>query len=201
MLETLLAAISGLVLTIIETLGYPGVFLLMLVGNANIPIPSEIIMTFSGFLVGMGNFQFWLVVLAGTLGDIAGSLISYLVARRMSHKFQASNDFKRAENWYKRFGAASLFLGKLVPLIRGFIAFPAGIFKVKLWKFLLLIASGALLWSILLTYIGFILGGNWTTIEPYFRKFDFAIIAILALGFIWWLRHRFSRAHKTGHQL
>src|SRR3989344_4015616 len=104
MLETLLAAISGLVLTIIDTLGYPGVFLLMLVGNANIPIPSEIIMTFSGFLVGTGDFQFWLVVLAGTLGDVAGSLISYLMAQRMSHKIRTGDDFKRAENWYKRFG-------------------------------------------------------------------------------------------------
>jgi membrane protein DedA with SNARE-associated domain len=201
MLETLLAAISGLVLTIIETLVYPGVFLLMLLGNANIPIPSEIIMTFSGFLVGVGKFEFWLVVLVGTLGDVTGSLISYLVARRVSHKFQAGDDFKRAENWYKRFGTASLFLGKLVPLIRGFIAFPAGIFKVKLWKFLLLVTSGALLWSIFLTYIGFILGGNWTTIEPYFRKFDFVIIAILVLGLIWWLRHRANHTHKTGREL
>ena len=201
MIYEVFAWVGNFTVSIISALSYPGVVILMALESACIPVPSEIIMPFSGYLVAMGKFSLWLVVLAGTLGDIIGSLISYLVARRMSHKLQASNDFKRAENWYKRFGAASLFLGKLVPLIRGFIAFPAGIFKVKLWKFLLLIASGALLWSILLTYIGFILGGNWTTIEPYFRKFDFVIIAILALGLIWWLRHRFSRPHKTRHQL
>lgn len=193
MLETLLAGISGFILGTIQTLGYPGLFFLMLLGNANIPIPSEIIMTFSGFLVGAGNFQFWLVVLVGTLGDLTGSLISYLTAERVSHKLRISADFKRAENWYKRFGMASLFLGKLVPFIRAFIAFPAGIFKVKLWKFLLLITSGALIWSIALTYIGFVLGGNWTTIEPYFRKFDFVVVAVLVLGFIWWAKHRIKK--------
>ncbi len=196
MLEAILAVISGFVLNTIETLGYPGVFFLMLLGNANIPIPSEVIMTFSGFLAGVGRFQFWLVVLAGTVGDITGSLITYFIAHRISRQLKTSKDFERAENWYKRFGTASLFLGKLVPFIRAFVAFPAGIFKVKLWKFLLLISSGALIWSILLTYIGFTLGGNWTKIEPYFRKFDFLILFFLVVGLIWWLRHRFGKSHK-----
>ncbi len=189
MLETILSVISSFVLNTIETLGYPGVFLLMLLGNANIPIPSEITMTFSGFLVGVGKFKFWLVVLMGTLGDIIGSLISYFTADRISHRLRASDDFKRAENWYKRFGAASLFFGKLVLFIRAFSAFPAGIFKVKLWKFLVLTGSGALIWSIFLTYIGFVLGGNWATIETYFRKFNFVIVGLLIIVFVWWLRH------------
>ncbi|MEX2033499.1 MAG: DedA family protein [Candidatus Colwellbacteria bacterium] len=193
MLETILAVISSFVLNTIETLGYPGVFLLMLLGNANIPIPSEIIMTFSGFLVGIGKFKFWLVVLVGTLGDIIGSLISYFAAHRISRRLRTSEDFKRAENWYKRFGMASLFLGKLVPFIRAFISLPAGIFKIKLWKFLVLVGSGALIWSIFLTYIGFVLGENWVTIAPYFRKFDFVIGIILIVGLIWWLRHHLSK--------
>ncbi len=191
MLELILASISGFVLNIIETLGYPGVFLLMLLGNANIPIPSEIIMTSSGALVGLGKFKFWLVVLVGTLGDITGSLTSYFIAERFSRRLKASEDFKRAESWYKRFGAASLIFGKMIPFIRAFIAFPAGIFKVKLWKFLLFVSIGALSWSLMLTYIGFFLGGNWPAIEPYFRKFDFVVAAILVIGLIWWIRHRF----------
>lgn len=193
MLEATLGLISSFILSTIEALGYPGVFLLMLLGNANIPIPSEIIMTFSGFLVGVGKFQFWSVVFVGALGDIIGSLISYFAADRISYKLQKSEDFKRAENWYKRFGMISLFLGKLIPLIRAFIAFPAGVFKVKLWQFLLLVGSGALLWSTLLTYIGFVLGGNWATIEPYFRKFDFVIATLIIFGLIWWLRHRIRK--------
>ncbi len=196
MLEAILAVVFGFVLNTIDTLGYPGVFLLMLLGNANIPIPSEVIMTFSGFLVAVGKFQFWPVVLLGTLGDIAGSLITYFIAHRLSRRLKTSKDLTRAENWYKRFGMASLFLGKLVPFIRAFIAFPAGVFKVKLWKFLLLVSSGALIWSILLTYIGFVLGGNWVKIEPYFRKFDFLILTFLVVGLIWWLRHRFGKSHK-----
>ncbi len=193
MLETLLAVISGFILEVIRTLGYPGIFFLMVLGNANIPIPSEIIMTFSGFLVGAGNLQFWLVVLVGTLGDITGSLISYFAAERLSRRLRTSDDLKRARNWYKRFGTASLFVGKLIPFIRAFITLPAGIFKVKLWKFLLLVASGALVWSFFLTYLGFVLGGNWTTIEPYFRKFDLIIAVILVLGFIWWVKHKIKK--------
>lgn len=195
MLETILAVISDFVLNIIEAVGYPGVFFLMLVGNANIPIPSEIIMTFSGFLVGIGKFQFWLVVLVGTLGDIIGSLISYFMAHRISRHLKANKDFERAENWYKRFGMISLFLGKLVPFIRAFISLPAGIFKVKLWKFLVLVGSGAFIWSVFLTYTGFVLGENWATIAPYFRKLDFVIALILIVGLIWWLRHHWSKAH------
>lgn len=190
MLETVLSAISGFILDVIQTLGYPGVFLLMALGAANIPIPSEITMTFSGFLVGINKFQFWTVVLVGTIGDIAGSLSSYFLAHQVSERLKVNHDFQRAENWYRRFGEASLFLGKLVPFIRTFIAFPAGIFKVKLWKFLLLIASGALIWSVALTYIGFVLGANWTTIEPYFRKFDVVIAIALIIAFAWWLRHK-----------
>lgn len=189
MLEAILSAISTFVLNTIEALGYPGVFFLMLLGNANIPIPSEITMTFSGFLVGVGKLKFWIVVLVGTMGDITGSLISYFMADRISHRLRASNDFKRAENWYKRFGAASLFFGKLVPLVRAFSAFPAGIFKINLWKFLILTGSGALTWSILLTYTGFVLGGNWATIEPYFRQFNFLIVGLLVIAFVWWFRH------------
>ncbi len=198
MLDSILAGTSGFFLTTIEALGYPGIFLLMLLGNANIPIPSEIIMTFSGFLAGAGKLHFWLVVLVGALGDVAGSLISYLLALRLDHRMKTSKDYERAENWYRRFGAVSLFVGKLIPVIRAFIAFPAGIFRVGLGKFLFLVAAGALIWSFTLTYIGFVLGGNWDKIEPYFRKFDFIIaIAIIIVG-IWYLKHRFSKSsHET----
>lgn len=193
MLETILTVISSFVLNTIETLGYPGVFILMVLTGANIPLPSEIVMTFSGFLVGIHKFQFWTVVLVGALGDIVGSLISYFLAHRVSRRMRGNHELKRAEDWYKRFGAASLFFGKLVPFVRTFIAFPAGIFKVKLWKFLLLISAGALTWSLILVYIGFVLGGNWDTIEPYFQKFNFVIAGILLIGLIWWLRHRLRK--------
>lgn len=192
MLEAILTAISVFVLKTIEALGYPGVFLLMLVGNANIPIPSEITMTFSGFLVSLGKFKFWLVVLVGTLGDVGGSLVSYFIANRISRRLRTNHEFRRAENWYMRFGSASIFFGKLVPFIRAFIAFPAGIFKVKLWKFLLLAGAGALVWATALTYLGFILGENWANIGPYFQKFDFVIAIILIVGFVWWIRHRLA---------
>lgn len=191
MLEAILTAISGFVLTTIEALGYPGVFLLMLVGNANIPIPSEITMTFSGFLVSLGKFKFWLVVLVGTLGDITGSIISYFIADRVSYRLKNNHEFQRAESWYLRFGSASIFFGKLVPFVRAFVAFPAGIFKVKLWKFLLLAGAGAAVWATILTYLGFALGENWSEVGPYFRKLDFVIAIIVIAGLVWWLKHRF----------
>jgi len=137
------------------------------------------------------------VVLVGTLGDVAGSLISYAIADRLRYRLKDNREFKKAEDWYKRFGAASLFFGKLVPFIRAFIAFPAGIFRVKLWEFLLLISAGALVWITFLTYLGFVLGENWSEVAPYFRKFDYIIAAILIIGFVWWIKHRFGAKHGS----
>ncbi len=200
MLEALLAAIFNLILNIISTLGYLGVFLLMIPGGANIPIPSEIILPFAGFLTASGELQFWSVVLIGVLGDLTGALISYSIAKRIDSGISKKRNFKTAERFFQKFGEAAIFLGRILPVIRTFIAFPAGLFKVRLWRFIVLSLAGSLIWVTFLVYAGFILGDNWTVIEPYFKKFNYLIVVLLIIGFIWWLRRHTSKDYRTKHE-
>jgi len=196
MIEAILTIISAGIAATIERLGYSGLFLLTLLGSANIPLPSEIALPFSGFLAATGKFNFWLVVLAATAGDLAGSLISYFLAHRLEASLQQKRNFKTAEKFFQKFGEISVFLGRLIPVIRAFISFPAGLFKVKLKKFIPLTVAGSFIWMSVLTYIGFVLGNNWSQIEPYFRKFNFLIALLLIGGVIWWARHHFGHNKK-----
>jgi len=193
MLDNLLEIISVFVLDTIEALGITGVFVLSALESANIPIPSEIIMPFAGFLAAIGRFNFWTVVFAGTFGNLAGSLVSYFAASKLDKRLRKNRDFIVAQKWFERFGVWSVFFGRMLPVVRTFISFPAGMFKVNIWKFSYLTFLGSFLWSWLLTYIGFFLGERWDIIGPYFRQFDFVILGILILAFGWWAWHHFSR--------
>src|SRR3989338_216850 len=135
----LLEILSEFVLSVIKDWGYGGIFALMALESANIPIPSEVIMTFSGFLVSEKVFSFWSVVMWGTLGNLAGSLISYGIAYKWREEaikiltktvIISRKDFESAERWFKRFGTHSAFIGRFIPVIRTFISFPAGMFRV-----------------------------------------------------------------------
>ncbi len=193
MLSNLLEVLSTYVLNAIEVWGIVGVFVLMLLTSVNIPIPSEIVLPFSGFLAATGVFKYWVVVFVGTIGELIGSLISYHIGTKLDGKLRTKREFENAERWYKKFGAWSVFLGKLTPIIRTFISFPAGLFRLNIWKFSGLVALGSFIWCAMLTRIGFTLGENWATIGPYFREFDFVIIGLLALGFIFWIWHHFKK--------
>ncbi len=175
----------------------------MALESANVPVPSEIIMPFSGFLVTQDSVNFWLVVFWGALGNLFGSLVSYGVASMYGKQavrftsrflFVHEKDFDIAEKWFEKYGLWSVFFSRLLPVVRTFISFPAGIFKVDILKFSFLTFAGSFLWSTLLTYIGYALGENWDILGPYFRKFDYLILAgglaILIWWFGWHARHR-----------
>ena len=157
MLNNLLEIISTFVLNTIEAWGITGVFVLSALESANIPIPSEVIIPFAGFLAAIGRFNFWAVVLAGAFGNLAGSLVSYYAAARLDKHLRKNRDFIIAEKWFKKFGIWSVFFGRMLPIVRTFISFPAGMFKVNIWKFSYLTFLGSFLWSWLLAYIGFFL--------------------------------------------
>ena len=193
MLVNLLETISGFALETIDSLGMVGIFILMILTSANIPIPSEIIMPFSGFLAATGAFNYWTVVFVGTAGELLGSLISYHVGARLDGKLRHRKEFQSAERWYKKFGAWSVFLGKLTPVIRTFISFPAGLFKLNIWKFSALTVLGSFIWCAILAKIGFVLGENWEIIQPYFREFDYIIVGFLGLGFVFFIWHHFKK--------
>jgi len=197
LVSELIAIISKFVLETIGAWGSFGVFILMALESANIPVPSEIIMPFSGFLVSRGEFNFWGIVTVGAFGNLVGSWVSYYIALHMGERVDKKWELAVAQRWFDKFGVWSIFIGRLLPIIRTFISFPAGMFKVNIWKFSLLTFAGSFIWSWLLTYIGFILGENWDIIGPYFRKFDFVIAGAVIVVVVWWLWSHFRRRQTS----
>ena len=203
MISLFLQTISSFILQIIETTGYLGIFFLMFLQSLNIPIPSEIIMPFSGFLVQQGIFYFWLVVLAGTFGNLAGALISYYLASSLvkngwREKYKilkiliSDHNIRLAEKWFQKYGSFSIFLGRMTPIISTFISFPAGLAKMKISTFSVLTFSGSFIWSTFLTYLGFVFAENWQVLQVYFRKFDYLILALILIVAGWWIWRHFN---------
>ncbi len=205
MIALILGGVSNFILSVIQRTGYLGIFLLMLLQSVNVPVPSEIIMPFSGFLVHQGVFNFWLVVSVGALGNLIGALLSYRLASllvknglrerwRILKFLLSERNLELAQRWFNKYGNASIFFGRLVPVISTFISFPAGLGKMKILNFSILTFAGSLIWSTFLTWLGFILGKNWGILGIYFHKFDYLVLgAILAL-IIWWLWRHFKRS-------
>jgi membrane protein DedA with SNARE-associated domain len=209
MIYSILAAVGTFIVHIISVLGYFGVFALMTLESACIPIPSEIIMPFSGYLVFAGKFSFWLVVIAGVLGDLAGASIAYVVGYRggrpLIEKYGkyillSKHDLDIAENWFKKYGSISVFFSRIVPVLRTFISLPAGIARMPIRKFCFYTFVGSLPWAIALTYIGVILGENWKSIEVYFRKFDWVIIVLAILLIVYWVYRKLTFGPGSGQK-
>lgn len=193
MITDILEVISLFVLGVIETWGYWGVFFLMALESANIPIPSEIIMPFSGFLVSTGVFNFWIVVTLGALGNLAGSLASYYAAGYFKGWVENNRHFDQAKAWIAKYGVAAAFWSRMMPIVRTFISFPAGLFKVPIWKFSIFTFIGSFIWSFLLILPGIYFGENWVVIEPIFRKFDLVIAILLVVGVVWGIKSHFGK--------
>ena len=193
MIADILEVISLFVLGVIETWGYWGVFFLMALESANVPIPSEIIMPFSGFLVSTGVFDFWTVVFLGALGNLTGSLASYYIADYFKGWVENNHHFDQAKKWVSKYGVAAAFWSRMMPIVRTFISFLAGLFKVPIWKFSFFTFMGSFIWSALLVYPGVYWGENWGIIEPIFRKFDLAIAVLLVLSIAWGLKNHFVK--------
>lgn len=195
-MHDILSAIGGMIMNTISGLGYPGVILLMAVESANIPLPSEVIMPFAGFLVYKGELSLIWVAVAGGLGCTLGSAMSWwigmvggrpLVERYGRYLLLDKDELDRGEKWFIKYGHSIAFFSRLLPVVRTFISFPAGISRVPIGKFLLYTFLGSVIWSYLLALVGYKMGENWENIEVYWRKFDYLIVgAILAL-FVWWI--------------
>ena len=203
MIGHLLGAIAALIIAAISTLGYVGVVLLMAVESACIPLPSEIIMPFAGYLAYRGDLRLWAVALAGAIGCVLGSLLAYYVGakggRPLAERYGrylliAPQDLELADRWFARHGDITILIARLLPVVRTFIAFPAGVASMPLLKFVLYTFVGSLVWCWALAWVGLRLGEQWDTLGVYFHRFDALVgLAILA-GAAWWiwrhLRHR-----------
>lgn len=203
MASNILSVIASWIVGVISALGYGGVILLMAIESANIPLPSEIIMPFSGFLVARGELNLWLVGLAGAIGCVLGSVFSYwlgavggrpLVQKYGKYILISHHDLDLADNWFKKRGELTVFVGRLLPVVRTFISFPAGIARMNFGRFVLYSFLGSLPWCLLLAYVGQKMGENWENIRGYFHKFDYLILVLIVLFIIWWVwRHLKNR--------
>ena len=198
-------AIANFVTSIISHLGYPGVFLLMALESACIPIPSEIIMPFSGFLVTTGQFNFWAIVIVGSLGNLAGSFlacwIGYTGGRSLVEKYGryillSQRDLESSDRFFRKYGQSTVFFSRLLPIIRTFISLPAGISKMDFKKFSLYTFLGVIPFTAVLTYAGVKLKENWTALQPYFHKFDLIIAIVIVLVVIWFVFRHLKRTNN-----
>lgn len=195
--------LSHLIIQLIQTTGYVGIFILMTLESALLPIPSEVTMPFAGFLAHSGQLAFWGIVLVGTLGNLVGSLIAYaigffleetlivgLIEKYGKFVLITKHEYNRAVHWYQKYGAGITFFSRLLPAVRTFISLPAGLAEMNIWKFSLFTLLGSFIWSTFLTWIGFYLGTKWNSLEPYFRKFQIVIVVLLVLSILWYVNHK-----------
>ncbi|HEY7478170.1 MAG TPA: DedA family protein, partial [Actinomycetota bacterium] len=183
----------------------------MVLESACIPIPSEVTMLFGGalvtapFLAPEQQLDFWLVVMAGTLGNLVGSWIAYavgyaggrpLIDRWGRYLLIRPHEVDRAHDWFERHGPAAVFFGRLLPVIRTFISLPAGVVRMGVWRFTVYTFLGCLPWCLVLTWLGMQVGEEWESVERIFRPFAWGIAAavVLAIGVFVWRRIRTIRA-------
>lgn len=196
MIESILSILGNFVINVISQTGYLGITFLMAIESAAIPLPSEIVMPFSGYLVAEGKFNFWWVSLLGAVGNVIGSMVAYwigawggrpLVEKYGKYIFIRKHEIERADRWFQNYGQSTVFFSRLLPAVRTFISLPAGIAKMDLMKFIFYTFAGSLPWSILLTYVGYKLGGEWENVRGYFHKFDI-VIGVVIMGMVgWWI--------------
>ena len=210
MIARIIETLSALIVSTISTLGYPGLVLLMGIESACIPLPSEIIMPFSGYLVYTGRFNLWGAAVAGAIGCVVGSIVAYwagmyggrpFIERFGRYILISQHDLNLADGWFARRGEVIVFSSRLLPVIRTFIAFPAGIAKMNLTRFVIYTFVGSFPWCLGLAYVGQKLGEEWNkndTLKNLFHRFDFVIGVVGVLAALWWFwRHvRDLPAHK-----
>ena len=206
----LIASISDTVVNEVAHLvregGLPGIFVLMALSSACIPIPSEVVMLFAGFAVadpGQSASQHHLtlvgVIVVGLLGTMVGSWVAYAVGRggrlelleRHGAKLHMGPaQIQRADRWFKRYGDPAVLFGRVIPLIRAFVSLPAGVAKMPLGRFTVFSLIGATPWVVALTLAGYAAGGNWTSVRNGFEYVTYVILVLIVLGIIYALARR-----------
>ena len=200
--HAILSSVTDTILAVISAGGLPGIVLLMALESACIPIPSEVVMPFAGYLVSTGQFSLWSVALAGAVGCNIGSLVAYEVGARggrpMVEKFSrhslfGAHELKLAEAFFARWGASATFFGRLLPVVRTFLALPAGMARMNRVRFHAYTFVGSFLWCLALAWVGKALGKNWdnsAALSTAFHVADVVIVLALVAGFVWYLRYR-----------
>jgi len=203
----LIEGTTELVINGISKMGYIGIILLTALEVIVFPIPSEVILPFSGYLAYLKRFSLYGVVLAGTFGSLIGSLAIYylglfggrkILLRYGKYFMISKNDIKLAEEWFNKYGEISVLISRLAPIVRTLISFPAGVGKMNLKKFIFYTTIGSFFWCYLLAYLGYVLGPNWVLISSYFKKLDIiALVAVIMLSIYLILKLREKQKQKA----
>lgn len=205
MIANILETLAGFVIFVISWLGLSGIVLLMAIESACIPLPSEVIMPFSGYLVYKGVHTLWGVALAGAFGCVVGSVPAYylgmyggrpLIEKYGKYILMSHHDLDLADRWFARHGEATVFLARLLPVIRTFIAFPAGVARMDMGRFIAYTFAGSLPWCLGLAYVGMVLGEQWPRLRVYFHRFDVVIGLALLAGIVWYVRRHLKNRVK-----
>jgi len=199
MVAKIIGILSAFIIATISKLGYGGIVLLMAIESACIPLPSEIIMPFSGYLVSKGEMNLWWVGVAGAVGCVLGSLVAYWVGmyggRPVIEKYGkyillSRHDLDIADRWFAKYGEAIVFVSRLLPAIRTFIAFPAGVARMPFWRFTVLTLLGCIPWIFMLTFVGKQVGDNWESWRHNLGYIDYVVAAAIVAGVVWWIVRR-----------
>ena len=196
MTEKILALLFLFIKSLMVSAGYGGIILLMAIESACVPLPSELIMPFAGYLVSQGTMRLLLVATAGALGCNLGSLVAYeigcyggrpLVIRYGRWLLLGQRELDWADRFFARWGYLAVFIARLVPVIRTFIALPAGIARMPRGRFHIYTFLGSWPWCFALAWFGMKLGENWRVLGKYLHKFDAVIVVLLVGGFVWFV--------------
>ena len=207
----MLGFIDQIVIPFLESLygavGYLGVAVAMAIESAMVPLPSELVLPFAGFMVSdpaqiepltKGPWNFWIAVIAATAGNTVGSIVGYAIGAYGGRPFLQrwgkyllirEHEIELADHFFAKYGAQTAFFSRMLPVVRTFISFPAGVARMPLGKFILYSTLGAFPWSVALIFAGMQLGANWENLRHALQPFDMAIAAAVVLGvvaFLWW---------------
>lgn len=196
----MLEFLAHYIIQLIEKTSYFGIFILMALESALLPIPSEVTMPFSGFLAASGKLSFWGIVATGTIANLTGSLLAYYIGFILEETVLVNiikkygkfilvsvEDYEKANMWFTKYGNKIIFISRLLPAVRTVISLPAGVFRMDIKKFITYTVIGCFIWSTVLTFIGFKLGQNWNSLEVYFRKFQLLILALIVFALIYYI--------------
>jgi membrane protein DedA with SNARE-associated domain len=210
MSEQLIGWVVGFVMAAIGVGGYAGIAALLALNSCGIPIPSELILPFSGYLVWAGRFSLPLVAVAGAVGCNVGSAVAYwigarggrpLVSRYGKWVLMSEHDLDRMTGYFSRFGGVTILVGRMLPIVQTFVAFPAGIAKMSRVRFHIYTTLGSLVWYTCLTWVGMKLGEAWHTdprLQEWFHRFHLVVEAALLLGVAWFVWKHVRRGRQSG---
>jgi len=209
MLNFILQPLAQFIINAVESLGLFGVFLAMMLQSACIPLPSEIILPFTGFLASQNVFNFWPAVFTAVFGGLVGSSLAFWLGyfkgedfvRQLIKKYGKyllifEYELDDAQKWFRQFGQIITFISRILPVVRTFIALPAGMSGMSFWKFIVFVFAGDLLWSTILIYFGRVFGSNWSLLKVYFEKFDILLVFIGIFGVVWYINHKLKKNHR-----